>query len=302
MSNVNPNNINGAYPVAGVDNDSQGFRDNFTNIKNNFTFTSSELSDLQSKVIVKSALTGTTLNNNMAGTLLTSAQIQDFRETEYDNGIISTNVTLDHTRGHYQRVQTNGTIQIAFTNFPAAGTAGRIRVRIYVTNTAHRIIWPSGLIYGTQYLQDYNQTNNSIGYTQSGVGYYWYEIISDDGGSTYTIFPLSRPRMNPDYYYANISNGASTTNTANVTVVSKLILDNGATGALSNVAVSFPSYPIDGQYLTISANVNVSNLYLVAGNVINGNVTSLTAGTHLGYTFVGSPRNPTVNQWFKTQL
>ena len=144
MSNVNPNNINGAYPVAGVDNDSQGFRDNFTNIKNNFTFTSSELSDLQSKVIVKSALTGTTLNNNMAGTLLTSAQIQDFRETEYDNGIISTNVTLDHTRGHYQRVQTNGTIQIAFTNFPAAGTAGRIRVRIYVTNTAHRIIWPSG--------------------------------------------------------------------------------------------------------------------------------------------------------------
>jgi len=33
MSNINPNNINAAYPVAGVDNDSQGFRDNFTNIK-----------------------------------------------------------------------------------------------------------------------------------------------------------------------------------------------------------------------------------------------------------------------------
>ena len=49
MSNINPNNINGAYPVAGVDNDSQGFRDNFTNIKNNLVFAQAELNDLQSK-------------------------------------------------------------------------------------------------------------------------------------------------------------------------------------------------------------------------------------------------------------
>ena len=36
-SNINPNNIDTAYPVAGQDNDSQGFRDNFTNIKTNFS-------------------------------------------------------------------------------------------------------------------------------------------------------------------------------------------------------------------------------------------------------------------------
>ena len=35
-SAINPNNIDSAYPVAGQDNDSQGFRDNFTNIKTNF--------------------------------------------------------------------------------------------------------------------------------------------------------------------------------------------------------------------------------------------------------------------------
>ena len=28
-SNINPNNIDTTYPVAGQDNDSQGFRDNF---------------------------------------------------------------------------------------------------------------------------------------------------------------------------------------------------------------------------------------------------------------------------------
>ena len=35
-SQINPNNIDGSYPVAGQDNNSQGFRDNFTNLKVNF--------------------------------------------------------------------------------------------------------------------------------------------------------------------------------------------------------------------------------------------------------------------------
>lgn len=49
-SNINPNNINGNFPVAGQDNDSQGFRDNFTNILNNFSFAASEVTDLQNSV------------------------------------------------------------------------------------------------------------------------------------------------------------------------------------------------------------------------------------------------------------
>lgn len=49
-SNINPNNINGNFPVAGQDNDSQGFRDNFTNILNNFSFASTEITALQSAV------------------------------------------------------------------------------------------------------------------------------------------------------------------------------------------------------------------------------------------------------------
>jgi hypothetical protein len=47
-SNINPNNINGNFPVAGQDNDSQGFRDNFTNILNNFSFAATEINALQS--------------------------------------------------------------------------------------------------------------------------------------------------------------------------------------------------------------------------------------------------------------
>ena len=36
-SNIQSSTIDAAYPVAGVDNDTQGFRDNFSTIKDNFT-------------------------------------------------------------------------------------------------------------------------------------------------------------------------------------------------------------------------------------------------------------------------
>ena len=37
-SNINANNIDGTFPIAGQDNDSQGFRDNFTNVKTNLNY------------------------------------------------------------------------------------------------------------------------------------------------------------------------------------------------------------------------------------------------------------------------
>jgi hypothetical protein len=46
-SNIVPGNIDSSFPVAGQDNSSQGFRDNFTAIKNNFTEARDEIVDLQ---------------------------------------------------------------------------------------------------------------------------------------------------------------------------------------------------------------------------------------------------------------
>ena len=85
-SQVNPNNIDGTYPVAGQDNDSQGFRDNFTNIKTNFTFAQSEISDLQAKAVLKSALNNTTLNNDMTGATLANVRLTAYSETVKDYG------------------------------------------------------------------------------------------------------------------------------------------------------------------------------------------------------------------------
>lgn len=69
-SQVNPNTIDITYPVAGQDNNSQGFRDNFNNIQSNFQTIKDEIDDLHAKVLVKSALNGTVLNNDLLGNVI----------------------------------------------------------------------------------------------------------------------------------------------------------------------------------------------------------------------------------------
>jgi hypothetical protein len=68
-SNIVSTTIDETYPVAGVDNDSQGFRDNFQIIKDNFAAAKSEVEDLQDNV----ARTDT--DNNHLGNKIISAEL-----------------------------------------------------------------------------------------------------------------------------------------------------------------------------------------------------------------------------------
>jgi len=123
-SQINPNLIDVTYPVAGIDNDSQGFRDNYTNIKSNFSAAESELSDLQSKVILKSALSGDTLNNDFEQALVSNAKIVDFSEVVTDYPASSGAVAISHLEGHYQTIDMAGAVSITFSDWAPAGTLG----------------------------------------------------------------------------------------------------------------------------------------------------------------------------------
>ena len=101
-SSINPNNIDGTYPIAGQDNDSQGFRDNFTNIKNNFTFSYNELTDLQAKAIVKSPLSGSSVTNDMNYTQLIAPQLLKTVETVNNLGTKTGSFTISWADAHYQ--------------------------------------------------------------------------------------------------------------------------------------------------------------------------------------------------------
>jgi len=193
-SNINPNNIDGTYPVAGQDNNSQGFRDNFTNIKTNFQYASDEITELQSKALLKSALTGTTLDNNMLGSLIYNATIADFGATRLALGTVSGSQTINYALGHYQTLTTSGSVSLAFTNFPTAGIAGVVSVQVTVSSTAHTLTLPSAVSVNNAGIQGLNSSTNVI--TFAAVGTYTFQFISSDGGATITVNEVNK-RLEP---------------------------------------------------------------------------------------------------------
>lgn len=193
-SNINPNNIDGAYPVAGQDNNSQGFRDNFTNTKTNFEYAKNEITDLQNNVILKQALTGSTLDNDMLGSILSNATLQDMGFTRVPLGSLSGAVGINYAAGHYQTVTTNGSISLAFTNFPVAGITGTVYVVVTVSNVAHTLTLPAAVTVNAQGIQGLNTSTNVL--TFAAVGTYTFQFTTSDGGSTITISEVNK-RLQP---------------------------------------------------------------------------------------------------------
>jgi hypothetical protein len=189
-SNINPNNIDGAYPVAGQDNNSQGFRDNFTNTSTNFQFAADEITDLQNNAVLKSALVGTTLDNNMQGSVLSNAQLQDMSETVVALGTVSGTTTINYAVGSYQTLTTNGSVSLAFSNFSAAGTASTVVVQVTVASVAHTLQLPTAVSVNSQGIQGYNTANRTITFAATGV--YSFQFVTSNGGTTVTVTEVNK--------------------------------------------------------------------------------------------------------------
>lgn len=206
-SNINPNNIDTTYPIAGQDNDSQGFRDNFTNIKTNFEFAETEIDDLQAKVLLKSALTGTTLDNDMDGALIENAKIQGFRGTRVALGSVSGSATIDYSAGHYYTLTTSASVSLSFTNLPSAGNQAWWNVRVTVSATAHTLTLPAAVGAGasaTSITGIQGISSNVITFAETGT--YEFEFRTDDGGASVYVNELTRPRSrftNPPFFALN---------------------------------------------------------------------------------------------------
>lgn len=194
-SNINPNNIDGTYPVAGQDNNSQGFRDNFTNTKTNFQYAKEEISDLQSKAVLKAALTGSTgLDNDMLGSIVSNATIQDMALTRVALGALSGSVGINYAAAHYQTVTTNGSITLAFTNFPPAGSTGVVSVEITVSSVAHTVTFPSAVSVNATGIQGLDTATNIM--TFAATGTYTFQFVTSNGGSTVTVNEVNK-RIEP---------------------------------------------------------------------------------------------------------
>lgn len=210
-SQINPNNIDNAYPIAGQDNDSQGFRDNFTNIKTNFGYAEDEITDLQNKVVLKAALTGSTLDNDMNNSTISNVQLVEASAPKSALGTVSGTVSIDFADSPYYTITLGGSSTLAFSNFPAAGQVCTIRVQVTVSNTAYTLTLPAAVTVGTANLQGY--ASNIITFPKTGT--FEYEFETSSGGSTISIFDLNNNR---DPMYLPSSEDLASTAAANLSV------------------------------------------------------------------------------------
>lgn len=150
-SQIDNENIDSTFPVAGKDNDSQGFRDNFAAIKSNFTYTKSEIEDLQSKVVLKSALTGGTLSNDFGGSNISNGTHTNFHGTSYSQEITTTG-DIDIRNGSLQVFTIVGDTTLTFKQWPATGKYANVRVHLRSKGTTISV--GDSVVVGKRYTID----------------------------------------------------------------------------------------------------------------------------------------------------
>jgi len=199
-SQVNPNNIDGTYPVAGQDNDSQGFRDNFTNIRNNLTYVKAEIEDIQNKAIFKTALTNTTLDNNFYGNIISNPSFTGWRETYNNIGAVSGSTTIDFANGNFQKITMSGSTTLSFS-FPSNTSNQYASIKVWVSNpnASYTLTLPSSVTLGDpETVAGLNGTSPPIiTFNAAEIANntnYFFEFFTLDGGTTIGIKDLIRNR------------------------------------------------------------------------------------------------------------
>ena len=141
-SNINYLSINENFPVAGQDNDTQVFRDNFDTIKTNFRNAKDEITSLQDNTAK------TNVDNDFELTEITRAVFRNNRTKKFDAGAVTASpTTIDYENGEYQIFRVGADINMDFLNFPGdpvltgetANTVGKVRLEMYSDGSSRTV-------------------------------------------------------------------------------------------------------------------------------------------------------------------
>jgi hypothetical protein len=191
-SQINPNNINGEYPVAGQDNNTQGFRDNFTNIKVNFQYAETEITNLQANSISKVS----TSVNEFNDSVIYGARLQNTGYIQLNRGNVAPTANINYAAGSFQTITANANTTVNFTGLPAAGNTAVITLAInavaansstnpYTLTVANVNNSSSGIIGYSGGVLSFPRTNSTV------AGTHTYQFVTDDNGSSFTVTPVS---------------------------------------------------------------------------------------------------------------
>ena len=141
-SNINFAAINENFPVAGQDNDTQVFRDNFDTIKTNFSAAKTEITDLQDNAARKDE------DNDFLYNIVGSVTLQDayLRKKDYGAAIIAGTQDISFKQAMYHVVKFGANTSLSFSEFPTGavdvtglGQIGKATLELYGDGTARTI-------------------------------------------------------------------------------------------------------------------------------------------------------------------
>ena len=134
--------INENFPVAGQDNDTQVFRDNFDTIKTNFSTAKTEITDLQDNAA------RTDQDNDFLYNVVGSLTLQDayLRKKDYGAAIVAGTQDISFKQAMYHIVKVGANTSLSFTEFPTGevdvtglGQIGKATLELYGDGSARTI-------------------------------------------------------------------------------------------------------------------------------------------------------------------
>ena len=134
--------INENFPVAGQDNDTQVFRDNFDTIKDNFSAAKTEITDLQDNAA------RTDEDNDFLYNVVGSLTLQDayLRKKDYGAAIVAGTQDISFKQAMYHVVKFGANTSLSFSEFPTGavditglGQIGKATLELYGDGTARTI-------------------------------------------------------------------------------------------------------------------------------------------------------------------
>ena len=268
MSQINTSSINANYPIPGQNNSTQQFRTNFSQINTQLNTAASEITDLQNKALLKTALANSVLNNDMGNGLISNASIQGFRSTVYNLGnALSGTVLVDFSKADVITGSITSNVSLQFAGWNPTNTSSNVTLSLTYANSNASIAWPSSVVssnnnYGTTLLENFQLIGNTA-YTTAPANttVVQYNLTSLDCGNTVTITPINRPYESTQ-------------------IITRDVPSTGLPGDVNGTIAISPTIGIGQVNITQTANVPTTitaNTFSSTGTTISG--TTMTIGT-----------------------
>jgi hypothetical protein len=266
-SQIVSSTIDADYPVAGQDNDSQGFRDNFSIIKDGLATSAAEITDLQTNTAKLND------DNDFQGNVIANAQTNRLYGTVYNTSSTpTTNVSLND--GEYQAITLIGDATLTFVDWPEIDRFAKIRLALKSSGTQRNVTFASegGGVVRTEVTPTLATVTGASRKTSS---------ISTTGAtfSYLTANSSATPiRTGDKLFGTGLSGSVTVTDVANLTATSS--------DSLGPVTLSYTSIAGNGQVTTSSTAASISTGSKVTFSDVTG-MGGLSTGTTY-YTFDAS--------------